>query len=77
MDIFVASTVLIVFGTLLIGLAIICWTIVKLAGSGSARNSSADEARIIQEIHRGLVRMEERVEALETLLFDKDTGGHH
>lgn len=77
MDYFVALTVLIVFGTLLTGLAIICWTIVKLAGAGTARTSSAEEAQMIQEMHRGLLRMEERVESLETLLFDQDTGGRH
>lgn len=77
MDMFVALTVLIVFGTLLIGLAIICWTIVKLSGAGSARASSVEEAQMIQEMHRGLLRMEERVESLETLLFDQDTGGQH
>ena len=30
----------------------------------------ADDTRLIQEIHRGLSRMEERVEALETILLD-------
>jgi len=75
MDLLALVTVVIVFGTAIIGLAIICWTIVKLAGTGNTRNASADEARIIQEIHRGLARMEERVESLETLLFDQDKGG--
>ncbi|HDP34366.1 MAG TPA: hypothetical protein ENN29_04560 [Candidatus Hydrogenedentes bacterium] len=68
-------TVLVVFGTALVGLAIICWTIVKLVGAGTTRSASVEEARMLQEIHRGLTRMEERVEALETLLFDKDAGG--
>ena len=77
MDYFAALMVLIVFSTILIGLAIICWTIVKLAGTGTARTSSVEEARMIQEMHRGLLRMEERVESLETLLFDQDTGGRH
>ncbi len=31
---------------------------------------AADEARLIQEIHRGLERMEQRVDTLETLLLD-------
>ena len=77
MDYFAALMVLIVFSTILIGLAIICWTIVKLAGTGTARTSSVEEARMIQEMHRGLLRMEERVESLETLLFDQDTGVRH
>lgn len=32
--------------------------------------SGQDEARLIQEIHLGLERMDRRVEALETLLMD-------
>ncbi|MBN2311871.1 MAG: hypothetical protein JXR94_23025 [Candidatus Hydrogenedentes bacterium] len=32
----------------------------------------AEETRTIQEIHSGLARMEERVEALETLLLDRE-----
>ena len=75
MDIFLALTVLTVFGTLLIGLAIVCWTVVKLVGAGAARSVNVDEARLLQEIHRGLSRMEERVEALETLLFNQEKGG--
>lgn len=33
---------------------------------------NSDEARVIQEIYQGLSRMEERVEALETILLDQD-----
>jgi phage shock protein B len=58
--------------------AIIGGTLVALVkvvtGSGSREDSrdAADEARMIQEIHEGLMRMEERVEALETLMLDRD-----
>ena len=31
----------------------------------------AEETRLIQEMHRGLAKMEERVETLETLLLDR------
>ena len=31
----------------------------------------AEETRLMQELHQGLVRMEERIEALETLLLDQ------
>lgn len=72
---FVPLVVLVVFGSLLAGLFIICWTIVKLVGRGNNRGGSAEEARIIQEIHQGLVRMEQRVEALETLLLEREQGG--
>lgn len=32
----------------------------------------ADETRLIQEIHKGLSKMEKRVDALETILFDRE-----
>jgi len=32
----------------------------------------ADETRIIQEIHHGIMKMDKRVEALETLVLDHD-----
>ncbi len=35
------------------------------------RRYDSDDARIMQEINRGMQRMEDRVEALETLLMDR------
>jgi len=35
----------------------------------------AQETKLIQEIHQGLSRMEERVEALETILLDRERKG--
>jgi phage shock protein B len=32
----------------------------------------AEETRLIQDIYHGLIKMEERVEALETLLLERD-----
>ncbi len=37
-------------------------------GQGAGQD---DEARMIQEMYQGLARMEERIEALETLLLDQ------
>lgn len=74
MNTLIFLTALIIFGSLLAGLFIICWTIVKLVGRGGVRNASAEEARLIQEMHQGLVRMEQRVEALETLLLEREQG---
>lgn len=36
------------------------------------RHLDADEARVMQEIHQGLERMEKRVETLETLLCERE-----
>ncbi len=53
------------------------YLIVKAArGGGSKKSKQADmeETQLIQEIHHGLTRMEDRVEALETLLLKDERG---
>ncbi len=68
--------VLVVFGSLLAAFAIICWTIVRLVSKGNSSGSgSVDESKLIQEIYHGLTKMEQRVEALETLLLDRERKG--
>ncbi len=47
--------------------------ILKGDGTGRGGESDLEETRLIQELHRGLRRMEERVDALETLLMEKPT----
>jgi phage shock protein B len=52
--------------------------VVRLKGGGSIRQGeplNADETRLIQELHQGMARMEKRVEALETILMDREA--HH
>jgi phage shock protein B len=68
--------VALVFGSILTFAALICGTILALAKmrqsglSKGTKNSRTDEAKIIQEIYQGLSKMEERIEALETILMD-------
>ena len=38
--------------------------------SPAGRKAQSDEAAVIQEIYRGLSRMEKRIEALETILME-------
>lgn len=45
--------------------------ILKGGGKNATRGVDPDEARLMQEIHQGLQRMEERVESLETLLIEQ------
>ncbi len=64
---FALAVVVIVFGFALLK--------AKIQIGGSLRQGGqlqANETRLIQEIHQGLTRMEERVEALETILLDRD-----
>ena len=68
----------IVFGGTIICLAIIGGTIlmaIKIAKGGISRKSQrshTDDAKMIQEMYAGLTRMEERVEALETILLENE-----
>lgn len=68
----------IVFGSIIALFAIIFGFVLALAKvkrGGSFRGGErlqAEEARLIQELHRGLSRMEERVEALETIMLDRE-----
>jgi len=39
-------------------------------GNAKPRGNDAEEARLLQEIHRSLARLEDRVESLETLVID-------
>jgi len=68
--------VAIVFGGTILALAIIGSTIIvaiKVLKGGLSRGgqkTQAEEAKMVQEIYQGLSRLEERVEALETILLD-------
>lgn len=70
-----ALIVAIVFGSFVLIPAVIGGTIImsiKLLKSGTSRKDQAEDSKIIQEIYQGLSRMEERVEALETIILDRD-----
>lgn len=73
--------VAIVFGGLVLALAIIGSTIlmgIRIVKGGVSRKGQAgqaDETRMIQELYQGLSRMEERVDALETILLDQERKG--
>ena len=52
-------------------LALIVGAVIRRRPDGN-RAESADEIRLMQDLHRGLTRMEERVENLETLLLERE-----
>lgn len=66
----------IIFGSLLIALAIIAWTFVNLFGREGRRSSEEydNEAQLIQEMYQGFQKMESRIESLETLLLEREKG---
>ena len=66
----------IVFGCIVLGIAIIAGTILlglrmRQGGlSAKSRKAQAEEARQIQVLYQGFLDMEKRVESLETILMD-------
>lgn len=75
--------VAIVFGSITLWVAIVPVTVlliirmIKGGGSKQRSNPADQEARMIQEIYQGLSKMEARVEALETLLLEKERKDNH
>lgn len=73
--------VAIVFGSVVTLAGLLCVTILVIirmrqSSSGKKQHNSQDESMLIQEIYRGLEKMEQRIEALETILMDgHDTHG--
>ena len=65
----IALPLIIIAGAILLAIKII-----KGGASSGDPKEQANETRMIQEIYQGLGRMEERVEALETILLDREKG---
>ena len=75
-----ALIVAIVFGSFVLIPLVVGATIVisiKLLKGGSSRKDQAEDSKLIQEIYQGLSRMEKRVEALETILLDRENRDRH
>ena len=73
--------VLLIFGTGFVavtgGLALAALKILKGSHRRHSHQLDIDETKLIQELYQGLSRMEERVEALETLVLDQDRQDGH
>ena len=71
--------VAIVFGSIITVAGLICTTVIlllKMRHNGLTRagkEEGREEALMIQEIYQSLNRMEERIEALETILMEGQT----
>jgi phage shock protein B len=69
-------TVLLVFAIPIVarvgGLAIAALNILKGSGGPRSQRQDAEETRMVQTIYNELSRMEERIEALETLLIERE-----
>lgn len=73
------TAILLFFITVIIallgGLGLTALKILKGSPSRAAGVSPADEARMIQDIYHGLQKMEQRLEALETIVLDRSEQG--
>lgn len=49
---------------------------IKIFRGAGNRDHHAQDSRIIQETYQGLSRLEERIEALETILHDRKREDH-
>ena len=73
----VVLILIIIFGGSVLALAIIGGTIlmaIKILKGGLSRagqRTQNEEAKMVQEIYQGLSGMEQRVEALETIILDR------
>ncbi len=68
-----------VFFLITVGLPVICVTLIIITGmlmaafkKKSPDTVSKDDARDLQEIHQSLIRLERRIDSLETIYFELD-----
>lgn len=71
----VVMTVLAVPLLVLLLLVVVGVSLLRLCARGTRRGNSAEarrEVELIQELHRGMARLDRRVESLETILLERD-----
>lgn len=62
-----------IIGGVLLGLAMmVLVAIFRSEPLGRRRRQHVEETRLIQELHQSLNRMEERIEALETIILERE-----
>ncbi|WP_309382235.1 hypothetical protein [Cerasicoccus frondis] len=66
---------------IVIGIPVICGTIIAivaiLQGKSGDEEFSTDETKLLQEIHQGLSKLEQRIDALETIVISKERNHKH
>jgi len=62
---------------IVVGIPVICLTAITLTKLKRGRRGKggsgldAEEARLVQELHQGLSRLEKRIESLETIVLER------
>ena len=62
-------------GLIILGVILVLGVRLARPPAPGARGNDPEEARLLQEIHRSLERLETRVETLETLVLDSRAKG--
>lgn len=70
-ELMIVAVVGLVFLFVLACMVLIVWRVLRGQSFRRSRQAQAEEARLIQEIHQGLSEMDQRVEALETILLER------
>ncbi len=68
------AVITMIFACLAVPVVVIIWLLTKRNGSGNTAAVAQDE-QILREMNDGLQRMEQRIDALETLLGDEKAKG--
>jgi phage shock protein B len=73
-----ASWIVVLVLFIAIGFPVACWTVIRLVtilkgGGKKERKATAEETRMIQELHSSMEKLEDRIESLETILVHKKT----
>jgi phage shock protein B len=68
------AMIVIILAILAAPVAVVIWLLTKGNGAGDTAAAAQDE-QILREMNEGLQRMEDRIEALETLLGDEKPKG--
>jgi phage shock protein B len=68
-----------IFFLIVVGLPVICGTILIMTSmllaamkKKHSEDLSSEDAQILQEMHQSLIRMEKRIDSLETIYFELD-----
>jgi phage shock protein B len=64
----IAIPLLLVVGVVVIGILLV----LRIGSSARDKRLEEQEARTMQELYQGMEKMEKRVEALETILLDRE-----
>lgn len=70
-ELMIVAVVSLIFLFVLGCMVLIAWRVLRGQSFRRSRQAQAEEARLIQEIHQGLSKMDRRVEALETILLER------